>query len=359
MAKLSRVSLMLLAVAGLVLLTGCSKLADPLADQPETIKLKACDQFTYATDIIAGQNEDVGDISIAFTYDNIFVKYTTIPTWFLTQVHVMVVDDPADIPTNGGGAAPGQFDYKAEFAATNTYTVTVPMRDEWRDCEFLYMAAHCAVEQWVNDSLWQTQTGWGDGEPLPGRNWGMYFQFRNWKSLNLPPGVISSRFTAITGGDVPSQFELANVPADYDIWSGTWSSFCLDHGIYIYNQWYHNTRVWSSYDPTMPDYAKYIRGTTDPVPYGSINYLLNMVIFGWNEYTADPLPFTYDNIMRLQHIFWYYRGNLAYSGLSAAEKAMVAIGDLHSTFRPAVGQWMAVIMDNGTSVQLCFIVVDP
>jgi len=376
MCKALKLGLLAFAVLGMTFL-GCDKLANPIVEQPPDEPGRVTTSaYNYVTDILAGQSIDVGDIGISFTWDYIYVEYTVTAPWYLTEVHVQVATTLEGIPHNdNSGMIPGQFFYNREFDEyKSTWLVAYPNTDEFRDASDLYVAAHCALVKIEDDTIVQEETGWGEGDPYPGHNWGMYIHFGTPphdppvpKVLHLPSGVISSRFSYITndpvlGGGIPSQFELKNVPGSYDIWNGYWSSFCLDHGIYIYNQWYNNTHVWSSYDLSMPSYARYIRGTYPPgvpVPYDRINYLLNKVIFGWN-YTADPLPFTTANILALQHCFWYYRGNLTYNQLSTAEKALVDDAAINGVgFYPSSGQYMAVLMDNGTSVQLCFIVVDP
>lgn len=352
MAKLCRVSMMLLAVAGLILLTGCSKLADPLAGEPEPNTVHAASSM-FTSDIWAGQNTDAGDLDISFTYDYIYLEYNTVDNWYLTSAEAHVATTLDDLPHSGGGLTPGQFAYKYTLNNLQHFIIAIPFDDAWRDAESLYIAAHCNLSEIVGGEVIQTQTGWCDTNPYPGRNWSTYIVVPNVKTLNLPSGTVKVQYTGVTNcgyGYSPTQFHVWNVPSGYSLTDGYYSSFCLDRGIYIYGQAY-DAKLWSSYDPTMPDYIRYVRNTTIPVPYDQLNYLLNQYIAG---------GFTNDEIVALQQAFWYWRGNLEWTQLNTFAQSMVNDAAVNGVnFYPMPGQWMAVLLDIANNVQLCFIVVDP
>lgn len=363
MKKIWLSSFIVIAALGL-LLTGCEKMNNPMAnidDNPDVFLTDPIPPATaYTTPIMAGQTIDVGDVYVWFHGDYIYVQYQTDSPWLLTEVHVDVATTVEGLEHSGGGLVPGQFVYKDEFDPINIYTVEIPL-EEWEEEEMLCMAAHCCVfNDADNDGYYdegeQEETGWGDGEDYPGANWSMYFCIEVRKSVSLPPLTdnIQARYistVSVSEGGIPSKFQLRYVDPGYDITNTTYPSYCLDLHVLITSGW-KNVDLYSSYDPAMPNYAKYNRGTTTPTPYDKINYLLNTY--------PHPYVSPYTMIKRLQHCFWYYRGDLTYDQLSSAEKLMVDDADANGIgYYPPAGGWMAILLDFGTSIQLCFIEIDP
>jgi hypothetical protein len=68
-------------------------------------------------DLIAGQHMDVGDIVVQRFGDDLCVEYqlsaeALAEGWFLTETHLAVAGDPADLPqTKKGDPIPGRFPY--------------------------------------------------------------------------------------------------------------------------------------------------------------------------------------------------------------------------------------------------------
>ena len=70
------------------------------------------DQVTK--DLLAGQDIDVGDVSVWNDCDNLYVKYETTDGWEITETHLYVGKTPCPPPTT----APGQFPYDDDDATS-------------------------------------------------------------------------------------------------------------------------------------------------------------------------------------------------------------------------------------------------
>jgi len=362
MCKALKLGLLAFAVLGMAFL-GCDKPAAPTDQTPDTPgPVKTAVDYPFVTDILAGQTNDVGDITIYYTSDYIYVKYTTTGAWYLTQYHVAVVTDCQngwEPFLKNGNPAPGQFPWKDELdTPTQEILVEIPWEsdygDFWGELELCF-AAHCVVESIVGNTTYDEQTGWGEGEPFPGSNWAMFFCVPVVKCLRIPTERVTTHFHgSYPGTNTPYPFTLSSVQPGYDIWNSPpdYPSFCLDQYVYISAGVPYSARLWSSYDPSLPNYLKYVPGTTNIMPWPKLNWLLNYMI----ELRGLPIPQTY--FLQLQHVFWHWRG--CYPTLSAAELALEQLADAHPSFYPMPGQYMAILQDiNPGATQLTFLIVDP
>lgn len=354
MCKTLKFGLLAFAVLGIAFL-GCDRLGNPIDQVPDDPGQVTTSDYPYTTPIMAGQTIPVGQVTVYFTSDNIYVKYTTTGDWYLTEYHVAVTDDCEhgfDPYLKNGNPAPGSFPYKDEFPRTQEVIVEIPWGDLWGADELCF-AAHCVVERVVGGQVKQRETGWGRGNPFPGGNWAMYFCTPLPKILRIPTEKVTVKYIQVSGS-TPSMFRLSNVPVGYSITSGDYRSFCLDRTVYITGIEYQ-ARLWSSYDPTMPDYCLYNRGTFDVTPYDKINYLVDYFM---DTYTGSGHP-TAAEIAAFQQVFWYYRG-LADAPTTGLAKALLDLAELEGDgWYPQGGDWLAILMDIDCTVQLCFIIVDP
>lgn len=354
-AKTLRTGLLAVAVLGLALV-GCDKLAVPESiDLPEQAPVSAS-VYPVVEDIIAGQNTDVGDLTIHFTYDNIYVTYQTTGNWYLTETQVHIATSLDGIPHSTGGMIPGQFDYKATHdPSVQTYMVTIPMRDAWRTAGCLYLAAHCVVQRVENGQVVQEETGWSGDSLYPGRNWGLYIKFCLPKLVRLPTFPVEVMLGQVLG-NIPKTMwvrgtgQTGPVPGGYNVWDGQWPSFCLQTGTYIYGgRWYWANLIASTTPaPALPNVIRYGIDFS-PTPYDKINYLIN---------TYGPPPFSNQEIIDLQNVFWHWRGyNVT---LTPQQLAYEADADANGVgYHPPPGGYMAVFLWIGEQVQLTFIMVDP
>ena len=140
----------------------------------------------YTENLWAGQNIDVGTVSVWNDAENLYVKYETTDDWYLTETHLHVATALGDIPqTKTGNPIPGHFDYPMEYdppVQENTNVINL------EDCGFevgdeLYIAAHAVVQKVITEAPYyastvvQEETAWGAGDNFPGNNWAMYFTY--------------------------------------------------------------------------------------------------------------------------------------------------------------------------------------
>jgi len=87
MCKTLKIGLLAFAALGVAFL-GCDRLGNPIDQVPDDPgQVTTCD-YPYTTPIMAGQTIPVGQVTVYFTSDNIYVKYTTTGDWYLTEYHV-------------------------------------------------------------------------------------------------------------------------------------------------------------------------------------------------------------------------------------------------------------------------------
>ncbi len=96
--------------------------------------------------LLAGQNIDVGTVSVWNDGDTLYVKYETTGGWEITETHLVVTDEWSEIPLNKrGNPMVGHFPYSMEHDPWATeYTYTIDLGD-WEPCTDLYIAAHADV----------------------------------------------------------------------------------------------------------------------------------------------------------------------------------------------------------------------
>lgn len=356
MCKTLRIGMLALVVLGLSFLA-CDRMGVPnTPDNPGKVKISS---NPYVTDLIAGQNVDAGDVIISFTPDYIYVEYVMTGNWWMTNAKFHIVPDSCGggwrFPvTKKGNPIPGQFDYHYDYPnGTQHALIAVPWDEDWEDALEMCFAAHADLELRDGEPPWETQTGWGNGDPFPGDQWGMYFCMEVPKMLRLPTEPVRCQYTQ-TSGSTPSMFHIWDVPGDpgdYNVQDGYYRSFCLDRGIYIYNQAY-SCRLWASYDPNLPDYCKYIRGTYVRVPYECLNYLVDKFM--------DDGDFSGPTIAAYQTVFWFYRGIGTLPPPGTLARSLYDEAQLEGPgWMPGPGDWYGVLLDIRENVQLCFILVDP
>jgi len=357
MCKALKLGLLAFAVLGMTFL-GCDKLANPIVNQPpdDPGKVTTAD-FPHVEQIIAGQTDAVGTLTVYATYDNIYVRFQTYNNWYLNAYHVHVTDEPDGgwgFPVNRqGNPQIGNFDYIDTFDPDQDVLVEIPWGDWW-GCDYLAFACHCNLVKIVNGNVVDTQTGWSGDHPFPGGSWATWFDLEMPKVLRLPSHKVWVQYTQVSG-NTPCQFRIWGVGTGYSIPNdSSYRSFCLDQGVYIYNHPYEGY-LRTSFDPFLPDYIRYNRGTNPPVltPYGKINYLADLFMDN---------PGTYLNaagIQAFQQVFWYYRGYGSQPVEGTLAYTLWQAGESHDGWYPEGGDWMAVMMDLGANVQLCFIMVDP
>ena len=128
----------------------------------------------YVVDLLAGQNEDVGDVSVWNDAGNLYVKYELSGNWCLLETHVAVESSAAEIPqTKKNNPIPGQFEYSESYAnppcVQSPEPYVIPL--DWDYGEDVFIAAHASVakpEEGCYEQVWQigdveeinTEKGW-------------------------------------------------------------------------------------------------------------------------------------------------------------------------------------------------------
>jgi hypothetical protein len=148
--------------------------------------------------LYAGQTWDAGDVLVKTSADGVCVKFVLNQEaidedWVITEVHVDVADTAANIPNKNGNPIPGKFEIKEKLDPGVTET-------EWycleTDADPVIIAAHVKLELpeighlddngtpdntdddfWVVDRPYDSETGWGDGDDFPGKNWATYIEY--------------------------------------------------------------------------------------------------------------------------------------------------------------------------------------
>ena len=82
---------------------------------------------TWTTNLLAGQNTDVGDVIVTNDGTNLYVTYALVDGWCMTESHLAVATTKAAIPhTKKGNPIPGQFaygDYYDPCVTSDTFTI--------------------------------------------------------------------------------------------------------------------------------------------------------------------------------------------------------------------------------------------
>ena len=107
------------------------------------------------TDLIAGQNINVGTVTVDIGTDYITVTYETNPGWIITETHLHIAGELAGIPVNNpGNPMVGHFKYGSDDLFTNEFKVEInkddiPIPYDWDGC--YYVAAHAVVEGVISE----------------------------------------------------------------------------------------------------------------------------------------------------------------------------------------------------------------
>ena len=128
----------------------------------------------------AGQNIEVGYLTVEVVGDNLVVTYNIDDPWVLGETHLYVGTEP---PIK---SAPGRFPYGPEDVVEEGKYVI----DLEGFTGTIYIAAQAEVQKPIVDGegnpildgagnpTYQEETAWADGDPIrPGKNWAMYFSF--------------------------------------------------------------------------------------------------------------------------------------------------------------------------------------
>ncbi|MCB2208374.1 MAG: hypothetical protein KQH67_08750 [Bacteroidetes bacterium] len=154
--------------------------------------------------LYAGKTIDVGTVTVGIddNSDYIYVKFETIPGWYIEETHVFVGPEGTSIPVNKpGNPKIGHFPFSTDHQnGDGTNVVTYPTIAYSLNQAFV-VATHASV---YND-IGQQETAWGynDGDPstntnFSGKRWGWFQSF----SYNGTPPVATNLFYMLQYDDL-------------------------------------------------------------------------------------------------------------------------------------------------------------
>ena len=141
----------------------------------------------FCTILYAGQDIDAGSVCVEIVdegdVETLYITFNTTGGWELVETHLWVGEALADMPqTRKGNPKIGNFPYQSgDITSQTTYTFEVDLAEfggEFSLCGAeLFAAAHAALQLVGDDgTVIQTETGWGNGDPMVERgNWATFF----------------------------------------------------------------------------------------------------------------------------------------------------------------------------------------
>ena len=129
-------------------------------------------QAAMVTELIAGQNEVVGAVTI--TNDAVSATATyqiTEPGWCIVVTHFYADTEPP------AKAAPGRFPFKDRHPCVQTVQYTVPLTGEFSGGFFAAAHAEVVIVDDLTGRITRNETAWGFGPFNMPTGWGWYFAF--------------------------------------------------------------------------------------------------------------------------------------------------------------------------------------
>ncbi|WP_442267112.1 hypothetical protein ACSIGC_05275 [Tenacibaculum sp. ZS6-P6] len=122
----------------------------------------------WSADLIAGQNEIIGSVTLSFDRTNMYVTYTANDNWTIKATHLYLGDCDLIPTTRKGNPKIGKFPYKMNHNNINEFTYTIP-NSSLRGINCLCIATHAEVSNGSSN-----ETAWGKGVRFDGKSWAMY-----------------------------------------------------------------------------------------------------------------------------------------------------------------------------------------
>lgn len=206
----------------------------------EDISIPAPETVVTSRTLYAGKNWAIGEVLIKNNVaGKICVKFVLTDSaaidegWIITEAHVAVAANCAGIPqTKKGNPIPGQFPVNVTIDPGVTETEWFCLDYAWTAGIPICIAAHANIErpklygsQSIITRQYDSETGWGDGIPFPGKNWATCMQytpqapaedtyrFSLWARSSHPtqPGILQVTFNGAVKGTL-------GLTSDTSIW---------------------------------------------------------------------------------------------------------------------------------------------
>ncbi len=176
-----------------ITITSCSKDLSLLEEQNVAIGTRSVEvppclnpcRDAQEVRLLAGQHHEAGKVYVVNNKENLYVAYEATGDWKIKAIHLFV-GACDNLPVNkAGNLVPGQFPYKIEFDALQTYHhFEIPLSELPEGC--VCVAAHAEVVKVVNGKVVQSETAFGEGDKV-GKNWFMKFEYCLGICEDLPP----------------------------------------------------------------------------------------------------------------------------------------------------------------------------
>ncbi len=364
-----------LAVAGFLLLaltactTGKSTVDDSsatpfLVDKPEEGKvvMSAYEDPTpdWTWDLIAGQNNLAGTVSVYNDEDHFYVTYETGDNWPMSEAHLYIGSAPE------GKGAPGRFPYKEEFdPPVHSYTFEVSLEDDLPAKSMIYIAAHASVGMGANH-----ETAWGGywNNGLPNwdwnwaKKWGGGFTTRVMPMPELPDDQVTYRgahYGTYSYWGVEFTNPVSLPPGSYTENGHTrYVGWCFDHDHYMYANYPYNVTLYSTYDTDIPTFGQ--NNNWDLVNYMLTQRRNNGTGIWDQDWTSNGIK------NQFQAACWKFSNGVDPAAGSLAEAFVddaIANGD---NFIPGPGEFYGIILYPDTNsnnqrvrAQMNIIEIDP
>ena len=147
----------------------------------ETSDIEPC----ITTNLIAGQNNIAGTVSVYNDGENLIITYVTNEDWSIDLTHLSIGDCDESIPTNGSGnPIIGHFEHTEPHSAGTSEVVYLIALDALE--EYFCFAAHAEVTGPTGG-----ETAWAEGTEFEGNSWAMFVeaQLSNCQAEDTDDGV--------------------------------------------------------------------------------------------------------------------------------------------------------------------------
>lgn len=151
--------------------------AETIGTLNESFGASAC-VVAVETPLMAGQNTNVGSVTVTNDETNVYVTYQTTGSYLVKKTHLFVGSCTAIPVNNSGNPRIGQYPYQTSHGTgVNSFTYTIPRSSLPPGC--ICVSAHAEVVAYnTSGSIIFSQTGWGFGEQInDGGSWAMKFGY--------------------------------------------------------------------------------------------------------------------------------------------------------------------------------------
>jgi len=334
----ARIVLVLVSLLAVLALSCSDGNTNPLSVDPTDTTRS--NQWVFGEDleltIIAGQNIEVGTLTVSNDYDYLYFDIQLDSPWLMTETHLHVANDFDGIPVNKkGNPRPGWFDWHMDFdPMAGSYTYEIPVGD-WEAGDTVAFALHLVVNNGE-----QEETGWAGCYSFEGKRWGYWCEYTlDECEIELPGCTGDYQAKYYYPGSLGYwDVEFFNVPAGFDIYNGVWPGWCIQKYVYAYPNTMYDICAYSSFDiDSLPP-------SLQAINWEAVAWILN-------HKHPDA------TVMDIQHAIWHFTDG--FNPTDPEALAMIADADANSPgYYPGPGEAMAVVLFVNGNVQAIFVEVE-